>query len=110
MVVHYVKRNLLDSYHKQKSSFLLLIFVQAMSVLIILFSYGIFNHYNNAKDEIEGISMYYPLDQGDRREYLSVETSAVKQFYNDIIDKFGDRMDWIYMFGSLRTGSCQLIN
>jgi hypothetical protein len=65
-------------FKKNKLSFFLLLFVQASSVLLILFAYGIFNHYNTKVGEVEGIDLMYTLESPTEK---NVNTDNVINYY-----------------------------
>lgn len=96
MLIHYVKQNLLQMFKKEKLLFFLIIFVQIASVIVILFSYGIFNHYNTKVDEVEGVSLHFAME---RFENPLQDTDKAKLFFKEILPTIEMKLDYFFLMG-----------
>ena len=63
-VIGLLKLNIKEMF-RQRFLLGLLIFIELTSVILIMFSYGVINHFNTKTKEVEGTSMYYVIGHID---------------------------------------------
>ncbi len=101
IMLQFLKNNIKHIMLKQRLMLFLLIFVQIFSSIVIAFSYGIINHYNLKSNEKESTTLIYDfltrvLDNG---KCLSVDTSEVDKFMNEVLPRVEKKLDYFFIMG-----------
>lgn len=94
----FLTMNLKNLLLKSKISVALLVFVQVFSVAIIIFSYGIINHYNTKVDEVEGTSLIYEFNRNKERD-IFMNMQQTKKFFNEILPIVENKLEYFFVYG-----------
>ena len=95
--------NLKHSITKQRLMTCLVLFVQLFSVIVIVFSYGVINHYNFKIDEKESTTLIYDFTSFDMEngEYSFVEMERVNEFIKEVLPYIEDKLDYFFIMGTV---------
>lgn len=96
----YMKLSLKNLILKSKLSLTLLIMAQIFSVIVIVFSYGVVNHYNTKIDEVEGVSLRYRFTPERDREgnlLYTINMHQTRSFFNDILPLIENKLDYFFV-------------
>lgn len=97
----YVKTSLKNLLSKSYLSIILLILVQLFAVIVIVFSYGIVNHYNTKVDEVEGVSLLYEFNRSDEAYdndiYMNIHQT--KKVFKEILPMLENKLDYFFVSG-----------
>lgn len=93
--------NVKHIFIKTRLMALTLVFVQLFSVIVIVFSYGIINHYNYKIDEKESTTLIYDFLALDKENggYGTVELDLVDKFIKKVLPYVEDKLDYFFIMG-----------
>ena len=90
-----IKKNMCKLFASQKLLILIVIFTQIVSIVAILFSYGIINHYNVKNEAVEGkllkVDIQFDLEQ------KNVKYHKLKDVYVELFNVVENKEDYIYI-------------
>lgn len=104
-MLYYIKQNFKNLFTNQKELAVLLIIVQFFSVIVIIFSYGVSNHYNIKTDAVEGSSLVYEITKKSNDELINLGYSTenimthdqTNAFLNDILPFLENKLDYFFV-------------
>lgn len=102
-MVGYIASSLNNLIKNSKISVLFLIATQIFSVIVILFSYGIVNHYNTKVDVAESTSRSHSFSlkaeymTDDSEDYLN--HNIIDSFIREIIPSIEDKLKYFFIMG-----------
>jgi len=102
-MLNYIILSLKKMFVNSKGPLALMIMAQIFSVVIIVFSYGIVNHYNTKIDEPEGYELEYNFyrneeyDTENEKIYLTI--GQIRNFYNRILPLIENKLDYFFVLG-----------
>lgn len=96
-VIGLLKLNIKEMF-RQRFLLGLLIFIELTSVILIMFSYGVINHFNTKTKEVEGTSMYYVIGHIDD-ELQDPQPAEVKAFISSAIPIVSSKLERVYFGG-----------
>lgn len=94
--MHYIKLNIRDFIKNQKLLFLVLVFSQILSVVLIFSSYGIINHFNVKVSEVEGTALELDFSRIDEE---GATAEKCRYFYSEILPVIECKLDYFFIFG-----------
>lgn len=100
-----IKNNIVSLFRNQKILATLLIVVQIFSVIVVLFSYGVSNHYDMKTGETEGKSLVYEIAPKKNEESGSEETyrmtrSEMDRFLDKVLPYIQNKLEYFFVMGS----------
>ena len=104
-MLYYIKSNIKNLINNQKLLTALLITVQIFSVIVIIFSYGVSNHYDIKTDAVEGTSLLYDISKKSIEE-LETENipyedilnhDKTQAFLDDILPYLENKLDYFFV-------------
>lgn len=97
----YLLNNVKHILVKHRLMAFLLVIVQLFSVVVIIFSYGIINHYNFKIDEKESTTLIYDFLALDKENggYNFVEMESVDEFIKEILPYTKEKLDYFFIMG-----------
>ena len=96
-VIGLLKLNIKEMF-RQRFLLGLLVFIELTSVILIMFSYGIINHFNTKTKEVEGTSMYYVIGHIDD-ELQDPQPAEVKAFISSSIPIVSSKLERVFFAG-----------
>ncbi|MBQ9699968.1 MAG: hypothetical protein IJV71_05035, partial [Lachnospiraceae bacterium] len=99
----YMKASFKNLISNSKGATILLLIAQIFSVIIIVLSYGVVNHYNTKVDVKESVSLIHAFSvvrdekTGKVNEFLDVR--GMKNFYNKILPMIENKLDYFFVLG-----------
>ncbi len=95
-MIHYIFQNLRSNIKKERFFLLLIALVQIVSVIVILLSYGLINHFNTKVNEVEGTSLHFSFEVMDDSR---MGRDEIYNFYGDIASELEDKLDYLFVMG-----------
>lgn len=101
-MLKFLRSNLKHTFNNQRGLALLLVIVQIFSVLVIVFSYGVINHYNFKVNEKESTTLEYNFYTIEDEEGYGcwVSKDKLDQFVEKALPFVEDKLDYIFIMGS----------
>ena len=93
-----IKRNIIYFVNKQKALLVLIIASQLVSIMTILFSYGIINHYNVKNEAVEGKLLEFDIEFNTETKDASID--IFNKEYEKILEIVKKKLDFIYVNAS----------
>lgn len=90
-----IKKNMCNLFASQKWLILIVTITQVISIVAILFSYGIINHYNVKNEAVEGKLL--KLDIQFDLEKKNVKYHKLKDIYMELFNVVENKEDFIYV-------------
>ena len=102
-MLKFLRSNLKHTFNNQRGLALLLVIVQIFSVLVIVFSYGVINHYNVKVNEKESTTLIYDFVTKEDEEGYGywVSKDKLDKFMEKILPFIEDKLDYFFIMGSL---------
>ena len=103
-MVDFINLSIKKLFMNSKWAVMLIIFAQIFSVIVIVFSYGIVNHYNTKIDEPEGYKLDYEFYRNNEydteTETFFLEMADVRNFLNRTLPIVENKLDYFFILGS----------
>lgn len=99
----FMKFDIKKMFSDKKILLILCILVQVVSVIVIILSYGVINHYNTKIDEPEGYELHYRFkrnkeyDTETQRSYLDMPNS--RKFLDKVLPLIENKLDYFFVLG-----------
>lgn len=103
-MLQFLKGNVKHMFAKQSTLTLLLFIVQIFSVIVIVFSYGIINHYNFKVNEKESTTLIYNFltNVDDAGNLKTVSMEKVDKFMQKVLPYTQDKLDYFFIMGNVK--------
>lgn len=98
-MLKFLKSNIKHALTKQTLLSLLMVLVQIFSVIVIVFSYGIINHYNFKVSERESSTLVYDFITRGDDENITVSMEQVDEFMTKSLPYIQDKLDYFFIMG-----------
>ncbi len=100
-MLKFLRSNLKHTFNNQRGLALLLVIVQIFSVLVIVFSYGVINHYNFKVNEKESTTLEYNFYTIEDEEGYGrwVSKDKLDLFMKKVLPFLEDKLDYFFVMG-----------
>lgn len=108
-MIQFLKSNLKHALKNQRALVVLTLMIQLFSVIVIVFSYGVINHYQFKVNEKESTTLIYDFkSKTDEEGYAKwVSMDKVDDFIEKVLPLIEKKLDYFYIMGNVDNYSFQ---